>query len=250
MMEEKNGQGIGQFIAFPIMLVLITLFIVCAIKISVSIGTRKLLDEIETENGFNNQYTVWVSAPACSDCEKEITANNLFRHLKKGHDIYLITTENQTVSSDSDAFQTVIYENDIFGYNCWDCDEVVTKENYWEHLEEGHRIMIKINRPKKTFEIGSLKYDTVDGDISKGIVNTSNVPLFVRIKVEDAGSASFNECLWHMDGDYIYFTQQLLPGESTGVITNNTVKINEVAIAKASLYAPDQFMKAFREYDL
>lgn len=232
---------------------LLTLCSIAAIIISlINIGfnVSQIVDlrtAFESRSGvINIEVPVWISEAKCSDCGQVITKSNLFRHLNKGHDIMLMTTDNEPVSSDVNAFRKKIGTNDITAVNCWDCDERVTEENYQDHLAEGHHIMVKLSRSHYTTVGGPVKYEAVDGDFVKGISDTGSVPLFVRVRVTDNKAASYNEESWLREGNYFYYKQQLLPGESTGAFSQDpSIEVEETAVADASLYAPDQIMKPF-----
>lgn len=218
-----------------------TMCSIIAIIISlITIGNNvsKMIDlrtSFESRAGVMNvEVPVWISEAKCSDCDQVISKNNLFRHLNKGHDIMLMTTYGEPVSSDMSAFRKTIGTNDITAVNCWDCDERVTEENYQDHLAEGHHIMVNLSRSHYMTIGGPVKYEAVDGDFVKGISNTGSVPLFVRVSVTDNDAVSYNEKSWVREGDYFYYKHQLLPGESTGAFSQDpSIEVEETAVADA-----------------
>lgn len=226
----------------------IVILIICCAFILINIGYLSRVMSVRRiiEHDFNTEFQVWVSSASCIDITKDITQRNLNRLLKRGEDIILMTMEAQPISEGSEAFQITLKGNDIRGFNCWDCDETVDEDNYQEHLAEGHKVMVRLSR-SKTFKISTVRCDMVNGDYTNGVENTGSVPVFVRVEVTDAKDISYDESLWCRDGEYLYYKQPLFPGEATdSPVDGESVVVNEATVVNASLYAPDQILKAFR----
>lgn len=194
----------------------------------------------------NYDFPVWISGATCKDCSKTITENNLYSHLRKGHNILIRTAGDMAESTAAGEFLDVIETEDISGFNCLDCDAAVTNDNYLDHLETGHRIMVKLSH-SKSMTINEVRFDWTDENFADGVTNTGSVPVFVRVSLAEPNCDAYNKELWFKDGNYLYLKEPLSAGSSTGVIVQDgSTQIEKATVVDASMYGPDQVLKAFQ----